>query len=131
MSWEPANIGLHGGMPKALETKVIHFFERALRGPMLESDAIGGNEHAGSVVAEPAMNVKLFTRTLPNERKELNEFLVFGGRPAAGVNIDQANAMLFGAPFFRGDCSLPFAAKIHNRSYADLFQLLYASFVWL
>ena len=98
---------------------------------MFKCDAIRSDEYAGAVVAKPAMDIDLFFRSFLKKREELNEFLVLRRGPAAGTNVDEVQAVFFRALSFRFDCALPLAAKIHNGGYANLFQLLDASFVGL
>ena len=43
-------------MPEAVETEEIHFFDCLMRKPVIVSHAIGGDENAGAIVAESAMN---------------------------------------------------------------------------
>lgn len=118
-------------MPEALEAIEVHFFQSALRGPVLECNAICGDEHSGTVVAKPAMNIESFSWLLLKKRKELYEFFVFWWRPAASANVDEAHAMLLRALSFGGDGALAFAAKINNGGDADFFQLFDASFIRL
>jgi len=109
----------------------VHLFESALRGPMFESNAIGGHEHASAVVAQPAMNVHRFSRPLLQERKELNKFFVLRRRPAAGTNVDEVYAACFRPLSFRCYRALPLAAEIHDGGDSDFFQLFDALFIWL
>ena len=111
--------------------KSVHLFQSALGGPVFKSNAVCGNENASAIVAKPAMDVNLFFRLLFKKREELKEFLVLGRRPAAGTNVDEAHTVFFRALSFSFDRALPLAAKIHNGGYANLFQLLDASFVGL
>src|SRR5208337_1730929 len=55
-SGEFADESDHRGMPVAVEAKGVHFREGLLGGPVLEGDAIGGDEDAGAVLAKLAMD---------------------------------------------------------------------------
>ena len=43
-------------MPEAVETEEIHFFDCLMRRPVIMRHAIGGDENAGAIVAEAAVN---------------------------------------------------------------------------
>jgi len=44
------NVGFHGGMPETFETNMIHFANRVLGIPMLESDAVSNDEDARPII---------------------------------------------------------------------------------
>jgi hypothetical protein len=128
---EVANVRFHRRMPEPFEMKKVHLFQSALRGPVLKCNAIGGDEYAGTIVAQPTMHVHFFFRLLLKKREELNEFLVLGRRPAAGTNVYKAHTLRFRALSLRSDRALPLAAKIDDGGDADFFQLLDALLVGL
>ena len=52
-------------MPKAVETKKVHFFDGLLGRPFLHGHAIGRDEDAGAVFAKAAMDedsISVFTK---------------------------------------------------------------------
>ena len=61
------DVGFHGGMPKAFKMKKIHLAQSLLGSPMFESYAISGKKNASAVVAEPAVDIECFWRSLAEE----------------------------------------------------------------
>ena len=47
-------------MPEAVEAEEIHFLDGLMRKPVVVRHAIGGDENAGAIVAESAMNEDFF-----------------------------------------------------------------------
>src|SRR5262249_6333007 len=72
-----------------------------------------------------------FTRLFLENGEKLDELFILWGRPTAGVNVDEADAVGFRALSFGCNRALQFAAQVHNRSDADFFQLLDAPLIGL
>ena len=56
-----------------VEAEGVHFAEGLAGGPVLDGDAVGGDEDAGAVVTELAMNEYSWRRRFAEEREELRE----------------------------------------------------------
>ena len=78
-------------MPEAVETKEVHFLDRLIGRPVVVRHAVGGNENAGAIIAEAAMDKNFFVPVV-EERKELRYLIVRRRRPAADGNTNKANA---------------------------------------
>lgn len=109
-------------MPEAVETKEIHFLDGLLWRPVVVRHAIGGDENAGAIVAEAAVNENFFV-VIFEEGKKLRDLIVGGRRPAADGNVDEANAGGFGLLAFPFYFVRIFAAKIDDGSDAEFFEL--------
>src|SRR5215471_9312769 len=66
----------HGWMPETLEMEIVHFRHRVIGRPVLESDAVGGEEDPGAIVSEPAMYEDFPGRALLCECEKLRELRV-------------------------------------------------------
>ena len=86
-----ANERHHCRMPKAIESKKVHFAYGSLSGPLLNSNTISGDENARTIFAEATMDENSFFG-VAKERKELRYLVVRWSGPAADGNTDKANA---------------------------------------
>src|SRR6266850_1012011 len=119
---EPANEGFHGGMPKAVEAKKIHLFHGLLGGPFFEGHAIGGNEHAGAIIAEAAVHKNLLFGVIGEEREELNYLLIRWRGPSTDGNMHETHAQGVGLPAFPGDRVGIFSAKVDHGGDAQFLE---------
>lgn len=113
-------------MPETVETEEIHFFDGLLRRPVIVRHAIGGDENAGAIVAEPAMNENFFVFIF-EQRKKFRDLIVGGRRPPADGNVDKVHAGRFGLLAFPFDLVGIFAAKVDDGGDAQFLQLFEAS----
>ena len=111
---EVANVGLHGGMPESLKMKGVHFAQRLLRRPTVESDAVHGNEYAGTIAAKPAVDEDALPRLLLNERKKLSNLFIFRWSPAIAFYVDEMHAEGFRARAFGLHGAAALASEIDN-----------------
>jgi len=75
VSREFADEGDHAGVPESAEAKSVHFREGLLGGPVLEGDAVRGDEDAGAVFSKFAMDEYFLWRSFADEPKELRQLL--------------------------------------------------------
>lgn len=118
-------------MPESVEAEEIHFFHSLFRGPLVESHAISGDENAGAIIAEAAMDENLLPRFAAKQRQKLNDLFVGRRRPAADGNMHKAHSKGLGAIALPGDFFLILTAKIDNRSDPQELQLREARFLGL
>ena len=104
----------HGGMPKAVEAKEIHFFGGLFGGPLLDGYAIDGGEHAGAIVAEAAVHKDFLPTVVTEEGKKLDDLFVGWRVPAADGNVDKAHAHGFGVLALPRDLFAVLAAQIDD-----------------
>lgn len=112
-------------MPKTVETEEIHLFDGLLRRPVIMCHAIGGDENAGAIVAEPAVNEN-FVVVILEERKKLRDLIVGGRRPSADGNVNEVHAGGFGLLALPFDFVRIFAAKIDDGGDAQFLELFEA-----
>ena len=122
-SGECADEGDHGGMPKAAEAKGVHFREGLLGGPMLEGDAIGGDEDAGAVFAEFAMDKDFLRRGFAKEREELRELRGRRIGEAADGDVHKAQAEGFRAKALVLASVRRFEAEVDDGGDAECLEL--------
>jgi len=108
-------------VPEAVETEEIHFLDGLVGEPMIVRHAIGGDEDAGAIVAEPAMNENLVV-VIFEKRKKLRDLVIGRSRPAADRNVYEVHADGFGLLLFPFDFVWIFAAKIDNGRDAEFFE---------
>jgi len=70
-----ADEGGHAGMPGVVKAEGVHFGEGLLGGPVLEGDAIGGDEDAGAIFSIFAMNEYFLWRGFADKPEELRKLL--------------------------------------------------------
>src|SRR5215468_11801675 len=109
-------------MPESVETEKVHFFHRLLRGPSVESHAVGCDENAGAVIAKPAVNKYPFF-FVREEGEKLRDLFVGGRRPSANGNVDKAHAERFSLFAFPFDEFAIFPAKINDGGDAEFLEL--------
>ena len=112
-------------MPEAVETEEVHFLDGLVGRPVIVSHAIGGDENAGAIVAEAAVDEDFFFVIL-EEGKKLRDLFVGGRRPSAYRNIDEAHAGGFGLLAFPFDFVWVFAAKVDDGGDAEFLELFEA-----
>lgn len=120
---QSADKGDHRGMPGVVETESVHFGQRLIGGPMIESDTIGGDEDTGAVVAEPAVNEDSLSGRLAKERKELRKLPGSRIREAANGNGDEMHAERLGTRAFRLSGARGTGTQIDDCGDAEFFQL--------
>jgi len=120
---ESANKGDHRGMPGVVETESVHFGQRLIGRPVIESDTIGGDEHASAVVAEPAVNKDSLPGRLTKERKELCKLRGSGIRETANGNGDEVHAERLGTRVFWLSGARGAGTQIDDGSDAEFSQL--------
>ena len=86
------DIALHRGMPKRFEAKFMHFGDGLLGAPLLESDAVGREQHSGAIAAKPAVNEDGVLRMNGEHSKELGHLLVARRRPGITGNEHEFHA---------------------------------------
>jgi hypothetical protein len=118
------DVGSHVGVPELEVVEGAHFLESLFGRPAIEGDAVGGDEHAAAISAEPAVEEDFPARRFANEGEELGDFLVFGSGPATAGQIDETQAQRLGVAAFVFDHAVQFAAKIDNGVNAELFELV-------
>ena len=131
MRREVFNVSSHRRMPEVFEVEVKHLLKRFFCGPMQKGDTVSGEEHAGAVVAQPAMHVKLFCRMLLKKGEELNEFVIRGRRPAARGDIHEVHAKSFHPLAFLFHRAWVLSAKVNDGRDSKLFELFKTFRVWL
>src|SRR3981189_1163684 len=117
-----ANKRFHRGMPEAIETEEIHFFHCLFSSPLLKGHAIDGGENAGAIVTEAAVHENFLPRFAAQQRQELNNLFVSGGRPATDGDVHEAHAQRFGVLALPSDFFVVLAAQIDDRGDAQQFQ---------
>src|SRR6266403_3814338 len=90
-------------MPKAVEAKQIHLFHGLLGRPFVEGYAIGGDEHAGAIIAEAAVHENFLFGVIVEEGKELNHLLIRWRRPSTYRNMHETQAHGVGLLALLGD----------------------------
>ena len=108
-------------MKKAIESEEIHFFNGLPREPAVVSHAVGGDENAGAVVAELAVN-KYFFLFISEEGEKLRDLRVRGWRPAADGDINKVQSERFGLFTLLFDEGGVFAAKIDDGGDTEFFE---------
>ncbi len=108
-------------MPEAVEAKEIHFLDGLVGRPAVVRHTIGGDENAGAIIAEAAVNEDFFIVIL-EEGKKLRDLFVGGRRPAAYGNVDEAHAEGFGLLAFTLNLLTTFAAKIDDGGDAEFLE---------
>lgn len=110
-------------MPEAVETEEIHLLQGLLSGPFFNGHPIGGDEDAGAVFAEPAMDEDFLCRLIAEEREELNHLLIGGSGPLIDGDMDETHAQGLDLLAFPEDFSGIFEAKIDDGVDAEFFEL--------
>lgn len=118
-------------MPGVVEAEGIHFAEGLLRGPMIEGDAIGGDENASAIMAEAAMDENGFARRLPQQGKKLRDLRGRGIGEATNGDGHKTHAEGFGACAFLFARARRFAAQINDRSDPEFFEFGEIGKIWL
>jgi len=109
-------------MPEIVEVKLVHLLDGLLGGPMLLGDAVGGDEYAGAVVPEMAVDEDFFYRMLAEGFQELRDLIVLRRKPAAERKADKLHAEGFDALALGFDLTtLP--AEIDDGGDAEFFEL--------
>ena len=85
----------HVGVPVAVEAESAHFGEGELGRPVLEGDAIGGDEHAGAVFTKFAVDKNLLRRVFAEEREELRELSGRRNGETANGNVHKTQTERF------------------------------------
>ena len=111
-------------MPHAIEAKGQHFVQSLVRGPMIKSDAIGGDEEAGAIFSKTTMNENPFLGIAAKDGKELRDLLVAGSGPAANGKMDEADSQGFRSLAFPINFVGILAAKIDDGGDAKFLELL-------
>ena len=65
----------HRGMPQAIEAEGEHFVESLVGGPVFKGNAIGCDEHTGTILAKFAMDKNCLRGSGAKERNEFGELL--------------------------------------------------------
>ena len=92
---ERADERLHGGMPGTIEAEREHFGEGLIGRPVIEGDAVGGDEDAGAILAILTVNENLLRRRSAKEVEKFGELSRGGIGEAANGKRDEANAERF------------------------------------
>ena len=90
----------HGRVPEMFETESKHLGPGLIGGPVIEGNAVGGDEYAGAVLAKFAMDKNFLRRGFAEQSEELGELRGSGIRKAANRNGNKMNAEKFGASAF-------------------------------
>jgi len=93
-----------------------------LGGPFVDGHAIGGDEHAGAIIAEAAVHENFFFGVIVKEGKELNHLLIRWRGPSIDRNKDETHAQGVGLLAFPGDRVGIFTAKIDNGGDAEFLE---------
>jgi hypothetical protein len=113
----------HGGMPKAIETEIIHFACSLLGGPFFKDHAISSDKDAGAIIAEMAVDENLLTGIVAKKREELDELFVVGRVPTIDGDMDEMHAEGFREFALRSNPFGVFGAEIDDRHDSQLLQL--------
>lgn len=112
----------HGGMPEAVETEEVHFFQCLLGGPFFDGHAIGGHEDAGAVVAIAAMHENLLVGVIAKVGKKLQDLFVGGRGPSADGDVDETHAQGLGLAALPKDFFAILAAEVDDGGDAEFFE---------
>jgi len=110
-------------MPIAAEAKSVHFREGLLGGPVLKGDAISGDEDAGAVFAEFAMDEDFLRRGFAQEREKLRELCRSRIGKAADGDVHKTQAEGFGAKTLVFAGLRRFVAEVDDGGDAESFEL--------
>jgi len=118
-------------MPESIEAEEVHFFHGLVRGPLLESHAVGSHENSGAIITKAAVHENPLPWLAAKQRQKLNHLLVRRRRPATDGDVYKAHAERFSMLALPRDFFLVFTAKIDNRGDAQQFQFRKARFFGL
>src|SRR6516165_6994356 len=102
--------------------KRVHFFQRMLRRPTIESNAIRGKKNARAIAAQPTVNENFLVRMFGNERKKFRHLFVCRRAPAIARNQNELHSKRFGSFFFIRTFAPKFSTKIDDRGHAEFMQ---------
>lgn len=112
----------HGRVPVAMEAERAHFGYGLIGRPVIEGDAVGGDEDTRAVLAEFTMNVDFLRRCILEEHKKFGQLSGGGRGESADWNRDEMNAQRIRACAFLIAGVMRFAAQINDRGDAELFE---------
>ena len=124
---EAADVTGHGWVPHAIEAEGQHFVQGLVGGPMIEGDAIGGDEDAGAIFPETAVNEDFFAGVAgiaAKDGKELRDLFIAGSGPAADGKMNEADSQGFSLFTFPINLVGILAAKIDDGGDAKFLELL-------
>lgn len=102
--------------------KKIHFVDGFFRRPFFKSHAVGGNENAGAIIPQPAVQKDFFPGPFGHQRKELGHLLVGRRRPPAGADELEVHAQGFGALALPFTLAQIFTAQIQDGGDAEFLE---------
>lgn len=109
----------HGGVPQAVEAKEIHFLDGLIGSPVVQGNAVSGDENAGAIVTETAVEEDFLPRIVAEEREKLDELFIGRRRPATDGNLYKTHAQGFGALALPVECLTVFAAQVNDGGDAE------------
>lgn len=119
-----ADKGDHGGMPQPVKTKVHHFRERLLGGPILKCDAIGSDHNAGAVSPELTMDKKGLRGRIAKDLEVVGKLRIgWIGKPTDG-NPQKLDAEGFRTLLLDFGGARGFRAKIDDGGDSQILQLV-------
>lgn len=118
------DIAFHVRVPEFKIVKGMHFLKGLFGRPTVEGDPVGGNEHAATVAAQPAMDKDFPSRAFANKREELCDLFVGRGRPTIARQIDETHAQRFGTLSLVLDHTVQLAPKINDCVDAEFLKVL-------
>jgi hypothetical protein len=89
---ESADESGHGRMPGTVEPKGEHFSKGLIGRPVIESDAVSGDENARAVFAKFAMNKNILRRNVAEQREEFRKLCGSRRGESADGNGNEVNA---------------------------------------
>jgi len=122
--WEMQDVAFHGRVPEFEVVKGAHLLNRLSGCPAVEGDAMGGDEHAGAISAEPAMDEDFPSWLFANKSEEAGDLFVRRWRPAIARQIHETNAEGFRTLAFILNYSMQLGSKVDNCVDAELFEVI-------
>jgi len=113
----------HVGMPMIMEAKGVHFSEGLVGGPVLDGDAIGGDEDAGAVFAEFAVNEYCLRSRFAEEGEELRKLRGRGSGETVDGNVYKTQAKGFREMALVFEGARRFTAKVNDGGDAESLEL--------
>jgi len=105
-----------------METKSVHFCQGLIGRPVIEGDAVGGDEYAGAIFTEFAVNENCLRRGFAEQLEKFGELRGSGrGKSAHGNGVEVNAERLRFQPFAIARLRR-FSAQIHDSVDAEFFQ---------
>lgn len=119
---EGAYEGLHGRMPGTIEAERDHFGYGLVGRPMIEGDAVGSDEHSGTVLAKLTVNENFLRRRTLQKLEKFGELCGSGIGETANGKRNEMNAQRFSLLLLAIAKMARLGAQINDDGDADFFQ---------